>query len=303
MGQPTVFIIIPTWNLREDTVSCVDSVLAGGYSRQRVVVIDNGSQDGSPDALADHFGSSIDQFVNSENLGFARGANVGIRHALAQGADYVLLLNNDTVIDERLVEQLAAVSEADPAATVLAPAIYYYGEPARFWRLGAVKKWWLPVPYEIGRDVLDKEQFSRPFDVDYVTGCAMWVPAELFQTVGLLDERFFMYYEDADFCERVRNAGHRIKVVPQAHVWHKVSRSTQEQVPWAVYHQTRNRIIFYNRSKKGLACAVTNLYVLISTLAKMIRAWNDRLLLDSLWSGFRDGWRSRQDSVSTSGGP
>jgi GT2 family glycosyltransferase len=301
MNEPTVFVVIPNWNLKDDTISCVDSVLAGNRSKLRVVVVDNGSQDGSPEALSDRFGAAIDQVVNQENLGYARGINVGIRYALAQGADYILLLNNDTLVDETLVERLIEISETDPAVAVLGPAIYYDDEPERFWRLGAVKQRWMPIPYEIGRDVLDTGQFPMPFDVDYVTGCAMWVPAELFRTVGLLDERFFMYYEDADFCERVRSAGHRITVVPQARVWHKVSGSTRELKPWAAYHQTRNRIIFYNRSRQGLELAVANLYIMTSTLLRMSRAWKDESLVSSLWAGLRDGWQSRRDTLNTEG--
>ncbi len=301
MNQPTVFVIIPNWNLKDDTIACVDSVLAANHSGLRVVVVDNGSEDGSPEALADRYGGAIHQIVNAENLGFARGTNVGVRYALAQGAEYVFLLNNDTLIDKSLIERLIKVSESNPTAPVLGPAIYYSNDPKRFWRLGAVRRWWLPVPLEIGRDALDTGQFPAPFDVDYITGCAMWVPAELFQTVGLLDEGFFMYYEDADFCERVRSAGHRITVVPQAHVWHRVSTSTKAQAPWAAYHQTRNRVIFYNRSRTGLERAVANLYILTGTLAKMARARKDKALATSLWAGLRDGWQLRQDTVNTEG--
>jgi GT2 family glycosyltransferase len=296
MSQPTVFVIIPNWNLRDDTIACVDSVIAGNRSGLRVVVVDNGSEDGSPEALADRYGSAIHQIVNTENLGYARGTNIGIRYALAQGAEYVLLLNNDTLIDKDLIERLIEVSESDPTTAVLGPAIYYYNDPNRFWRLGAVKRCWLPVPLEIGRDALDTGQFPASFDVDYITGCAMWVPAELFQTLGLLDGRFFMYFEDADFCQRVRGAGHRITVVPQARVWHKVSASTRRQTPWAAYLRTRNRIIFYSRSQTGLPSkTLAVLYVTISTFGQIARAWRDKPLASSLWRGLCDGWTDRTD--------
>ena len=296
MSHPNVFVVIPNWNLKEDTMSCVESVLAGNYPVQRIVVVDNGSRDGSPGALSDRFGNEIDQIVHSDNLGFAKGTNAGIRHALAQGADHVLLLNNDTVVDTELVERLVEVLDQDTTTAVLGPAIYYYDDPKRFWRLGAVRQRWVPVPREIGRDSLDTGQFPAPFDVDYVTGCAMLVPAGIFETVGLLDESFFMYYEDADFCQRVRDAGHRITVVPQARVWHKVSASTKSHSPWAAYHRSRNRVIFYSRSSKGRGgMALTYLYIMVSTLGQIARAWRDESLASSLWRGLRDGWHARTD--------
>ena len=300
MNQADVFVVIPNWNLKEDTIACVESVLASSYSGLRVVVVDNGSRDGSPDALLDSFGAKIDQIVHEDNLGYAKGVNAGIRHALASGAEYVLLLNNDTLVDARLMEYLIEASKGDTRSAVLGPAIYYQSEPERFWRLGAVKKPWLPVPLEIGRDAPDTGQFPAPFDVDYVTGCAMWVPTEIFEEVGLLDERYFMYFEDADFCRRVRCAGHRITVVPQACVWHKVSASTKELTPWAAYYRTRNRMVFYGGSKRGpvgrtLAC----LYVMMSTLGQIARAWRGGPLASSLWRGLRDGWHAKANTPQT----
>jgi GT2 family glycosyltransferase len=297
MKQADVFVVIPNWNLKEDTTACVESVLASSYSGQRVVIVDNGSQDGSPDALLDSFGAKIDQIVHKDNLGYAKGVNAGIRHALARGAEYLLLLNNDTLVDAKLIEHLIEASKSDTTMAVLGPAIYYQREPERFWRLGAVKRRWLPVPLEIGRNALDTGQFPAPFDVDYVTGCAMWVPAKVFQEVGLLDEGYFMYFEDADFCRRVRSADHRITVVPQARVWHKVSASTTERRPWAAYYRTRNRIVFYSGSKTGpVSKTLAYLYIMIGTLGQIARAWRDEPLASSLWRGLRDGWHARADT-------
>jgi GT2 family glycosyltransferase len=294
-----VYVVVLNWNLKDDTMACVESIQAGTYPNQRIVVVDNGSEDGSTSALAKHFGATVDLIICEENLGFAGGANVGIRHALAQGADYVLLLNNDVIAASNLVEILADTAASCAFGTVLGPAICYYGEPQRFWRLGAVHKWGLPVPLEIGRDRLDTGQFVAPFEVDYITGCAMWVPAQLFETVGLLNQDFFMYYEDADVCWRVREAGFHVMVVPEARIWHKVSQSAQ-QVPCSTsYHHVRNRVIFYNQRTRGFRRALANGYILATTVIRIFRSGRDRELSACLWQGLVDGWRAKKNLIET----
>jgi GT2 family glycosyltransferase len=297
-----VYVIVLNWNLKDDTMACVESIQAGTYSNQRIVVVDNGSQDDSVRALAEHFGTAIDLIPCKENLGFAGGANVGIRHALARGADYVLLLNNDAIAASDLIEILVNTAASCSRGAVLGPAICYYDEPQRFWHLGAVHKWGLPVPVEIGHDTPDTGQFAAPFEVDYITGCAMWVPAQIFETVGLLNQDFFMYYEDADFCWRVREAGFRVVVVPKARIWHKISRSSQQVPRTTSYHHTRNRVIFYNRRTRGFRRVLANGYILATTAIKILRSRRDRELAACLWQGLVAGWREKESLVGKSSG-
>jgi GT2 family glycosyltransferase len=285
-----IYVVILNWNLKDDTIACVESVQAGSDMAPRIVIVDNASDDGSVAAFR-RLGPAVEVIANEENIGFARGANEGVRHALSRDADYVLLLNNDTIAGAGLIGHLLAAAAAAPGPAVLGPAIYYHGEPRRFWRLGAVHRWGLPVPCEIGRDALDQGQFQAPFDVDYVTGCAMWVPAAIFERVGLLDEDFYMYYEDADFCRRVRRAGFRITVVPQAHIWHKVSRSARQVPRTTAYQHTRNRVLFYNRYTTGPGRFLANAYLLATTVARMVRPGGDRAVAGYLWRGLLDGWR------------
>jgi GT2 family glycosyltransferase len=292
MMDPVIYLVILNWNLKDDTMACVESVLADNDTAPRIVIVDNASDDGSVAAFR-RLGPDVEVIANEKNVGFARGVNVGVRHALSRGADYVLLLNNDTIAGAGLLKTLVEIATAAPRPAVLGPAIYYHDEPQRFWRLGAVHRWGLPVPVEVGRDARDKGQFREPFDVDYVTGCAMWVPAVIFEQVGLLDEDFYMYYEDADFCRRVRRAGFRIAVVPQARIWHKVSRSARQVPRTAAYQHTRNRVLFYNRYTTGLGRFVANAYILATTIAKMNPAGSDRAVARYLWRGLVDGWRGR----------
>jgi GT2 family glycosyltransferase len=242
VNQPTVFVVILNWNLKEDTISCAESVLAGSYARQQVIVVDNGSQDGSVSAITSHFGEAIDLIVNEENLGFARGINVGIRHALAQGADWILVLNNDTVIAPDMVEQLMAAASRRADVGILAPTIFYYDQPDRVWRIGDRHYRWLPFPLRVPARKL-KTQEVLP--VDYVTGCGMLIRRRVFSTIGLFNPQYFMYYEDADFCRRATKAGSVILCVAAARMWHRVSHSTQRSVSRQRYLRTRYRVQFY----------------------------------------------------------
>jgi GT2 family glycosyltransferase len=290
-----VYVVVLNWNLKDDTIACVESIQAGTYLNQRIVIVDNGSQDDSAGVLAERFGAAVDLLLNEENLGFAGGMNVGIGHALAAGADYVLLLNNDVVAAPDLIESLLDAASTRAPKAILGAAIYYYSEPRRFWRLGAVQQWGLPIPLEIGRDAADTGQFTGPFEVDYIPGCAMWVPAQVFQTVGLLNRDFFMYYEDADFCWRARRAGFRVMVVPGARVRHKVSKSAQQVPCTSAYYHTRNRVRFYNTSTRGFGRVLANAYILAATAIKICRSAGDLELAACLWRGLRDGWRRKKD--------
>jgi GT2 family glycosyltransferase len=286
---PKVFVIILNWNLPGDTIDCLRSVLETSYPLLEVVVVDNASSDNSVDRIRKRF-PQMPLIQSGENLGYAGGNNLGIRYALEKNADYILLLNNDTLVQKSLIDHLVDFSLEQPSIGILGPAIYYYHPAQRFWRLGARYGWAGPIPLEIGRDALDRNQFSDPFQVDYVTGCAMWVRSELFMKLGLLDDTFFMYYEDADFCHRARQAGYAIYVVPRAKMWHKVSGTSGKEKGIALYYQARNRLIFYNRINKGFNRFMANAFLLISALRNTSRMWNRRSLIRDYWSGMRDGW-------------
>jgi hypothetical protein len=288
-SQPTVFVIVLNWNLAQETIDAVESVLLGGYAEQRVVVVDNGSEDGSTTKLAQHFGSRVALLALPKNIGFAAGMNAGIRYALTQDADWILLLNNDTIVAPDMVEVLMDVVLRGSDAAVLAPAIFYYDRPTELWRLGDRNLRWLPVSRTLPAKALAEEKVS----VDYVTGCAMLVRRDVFEQVGLLDENLFMYYEDADFCRRVGDAGYRLLAVPAARMWHKVGQSASKVQALTRYRATRNKVAFFRRYSHGPLKVLTDLYLLgdfLWTLLKDLSRGELRLVRYA-WRGFRSGWR------------
>jgi GT2 family glycosyltransferase len=293
MPQPWVYVVILNWNLKQDTAECVESVLQSRYESYRVLVVDNGSSDGSPEYLARSF-PSIEILANPDNLGFAAGSNVGIRYALERDADHAFVLNNDTTVDTEMLGQLVACAQGDERIGIVAPKISYHQEPHRIWRLGDRIHPWLPVPLSIGRDQVDRGQFGEPFDVDYVTLCGALVSSTVLRTVGLLDERFFFTYEDADLCQRTRAAGYRIVCEPRAHMWHKVSLSAQKDPVHIAYLKSKSRATFYRRYPHGPHPWLTAAYLWLNTwgtaAAAALRGQADlaRPMVRGLYDGYRE---------------
>ena len=215
-----VAIVILNWNSREMTAECIRSVQAMDAKDYEILVIDNGSHDASVDYLRTEF-PTITVLPQERNLGFAAGCNVGIRHAIERGTEYVLLLNNDTAVAKDFLTALLAEAERHPKAAIISPQIYFYDLPDRLWWAGGTYSLWSGIPKHIGRKELDSSQFDAPRAVDWATGCAMLIRAEALRRVGLFDEQFFGNGEDLDLSLRMRNAGFGIWYAPEAKLWHK----------------------------------------------------------------------------------
>jgi GT2 family glycosyltransferase len=188
-----------------------------GYA---IVVVDNGSRDGSVDYLREEF-PRITLFPQDRNLGFAAGCNVGMRHALAEGYEYVLLINNDTVVDGHFLKALLAEAERVPEGAMMSPKIYFYDLPDRLWWAGGIFNLWVGIAQHIGRKQVDSGQYDLPRAIDWVTGCAVLIRCAALRQVGLFDEHLFGNGEDLDMSLRMRRAGYSLRFVPQARIWHK----------------------------------------------------------------------------------
>jgi GT2 family glycosyltransferase len=227
---PTVAVIILTWNGKELTLDCLRSFAPVTTPKLRILVVDNGSTDGTAGAVRALGDARVTIVENGANLGFAAGNNAGIRHALDHGADFVLLLNNDTVVDPAVVDGLLAAMEREPDVGIAGPKIYYFEPKDRIWFAGGAVSLWRGTARHIGIRETDRGQYDAARDVDYVSGCALLARREVFDRVGLLDAGYRAYFEDADLCARTRRAGYRVRYVPAARVWHRVSASTGGQL-------------------------------------------------------------------------
>ncbi len=237
MNEPLVHCIILSYNGKQLTLDCLASVMESDYTNFCLVVVDNASSDGSAEAIRSTFDGPLltGRMVliqNERNLGFAGGNNVGIDHAVKHGADYVLLLNNDTTVDKRLLSELIIKAQADPSIGIAGPKIYYHQPPDMIWFAGGEIKLHKGLSRHIGIRQKDAGQYGEMRDCDYITGCAMLIRKSVIERVGLLDTAYRMYSEDADYCMRARQAGFRMAYIPSGKVWHRISAATGGQLKW-----------------------------------------------------------------------
>lgn len=248
MKRPDVALVVLNWNGRADTLACLDSVLRMRGAPCRVLVADNGSSDGSVTAIRQAC-PSVELIENGANLGFAGGNNTAIRRALDTGADFVLLLNNDTVVDPGIVEAFVDAAQRMPQAGVFGAKIYHHADPQHLWYAGGYWDARTLSFNEYGAGELDRGQYDELTETEWVIGCAMFVRAEVFRKVGLLEPMFFLNNEEVDFCSRARRAGFACAYVPQAKLWHKVSVSFGgEDSPLKEYFSARNRLLWAQRN-------------------------------------------------------
>ena len=246
LAQPLVYVVMLNWNDLDNTAQSLRSVLALDYDRARVVVVDNGSVDGSVTAIRGSF-PKIDLIENGQNLGFAGGMNVGIRYGLAHGADYVLLLNNDVELDCSMLRELVDFAGAHPLAGLLAPKIYYYHHRSLIWSAGCHFAWFPPRVKITGMGKRDHPRYDVPRQMPYATGCALLIRRDVLGTVGLFDPIYWpIYNEDYDYCARVSRSEWRIWYVPTAKMWHKESRS-QKGTGTKAFNLGKNTVPFYLR--------------------------------------------------------
>lgn len=243
-----VGIVILTWNGKDLTLACLESVMRLTYPEAMVIVVDNRSSDGTAEAIKKSFGNRVEVIVNDDNLGFSRGNNVGIRRALDRDADYALLLNNDTVVDPELLGSLVAVFRDHPGTGVAGPKIYYEQPPDQIWYAGGSVSLSRGITKHVGIRQKDAGQFDSIREVDYVSGCALMARRDVFEKIGYLDPAYRAYFEDVDFCARARRAGYEIRYAPRGRVWHKISASTGGQLSWRKISQKfRSSLRFYGR--------------------------------------------------------
>lgn len=245
---PSVSIVVLNWNGGEMVCDTIASALNLAPPTPNVIVVDNASTDGSDVEIEQRF-PQVTLIRNAVNLGFAAGNNVGIVHALESGADCVLLLNNDTRLEQSVVNVMVAAVLADSRRGVIVPKIYFdspSGEQRkRIWAAGARWRTFPPRVTMRGYEKWDMGQYNTPGAVEYATACALLIRRETFEAAGLLDESYFMYQEDYAFCDRVRANGMTLWYEPRAVVHHLVSASTGEGSPQKWRYWSQSVVLFY----------------------------------------------------------
>ncbi len=244
--KPKVFIVIVDFNNPGDTRQCLASLEKVDYPNFETIVVDNGSRE---KFFVSGLKLKLEIIHLPENLGFAAGNNLGIKRALKNGADYVLLLNNDTLVSPDFLTKLIEAGESSQKIGVLGPKIYFYHQPDKLWFAGGRVNWLYNKGEMGGYAEIDQGQYDQPpiQQSDYITGCCLLVRKDVIDRIGLMPEEYFLYYEDTDWSLAARRAGYQCVFVPSAKIWHKGSKSAgQESDPYIYYH-IRNGLILASK--------------------------------------------------------
>ena len=287
MDYPEVAVIILNWNGWEDTIECLESLYQIDYPNYNVILVDNASEDDSIEKIREYCAGKLEiesdffdydkhnkplnlvdsniipddlspgtknlfLIQNQENYGFAEGNNIGIRFSLKQfNPEYILLLNNDTVVDKNFLKELVDLGQKNEKIGIVGPKIYYYDEPQTIWCIGGKISWKLARGIHIGNNQLDEGQYENIKEVEYVSGSAFLIKKEVLKKAGLMDKNLFLYFEETDLTLRASKLGYKSFYSPKAKIWHKVSRSGGGMSkPIGLYYITRNRWLFMRRWAK-----------------------------------------------------
>ena len=245
-----MYIIILNFNQKHLTEACINSIKNNTFKNYKIIIVDNGSKDMSAQYLKKLFKDSIHIIQNKYNYGFARGNNIGIRYALKSGANYVLLLNNDTILSERCLEKLYAVSQRYKNYSFYCPKIYYYDKPNTIWYAGGEVDLNKPkgvIHYGFNKIIYN--DYNKNREISFATGWAILFPVNTLKKIGLFDENFFIYCEDIDISLRIKKMWGIGLYVYDSILWHKVGQTfinINKQLK-RLYLFTRNRFIVQRR--------------------------------------------------------
>lgn len=271
----SVLAIVLNWNNGADSRRCVTSVLASEGAAVEARIVDNGSADGSPDSLAEEFGEH--RLIRlPDNRGYTGGMNAGLSYWLeSSDAPYALVLTDDVILEPDAIRRLVRLLEDDAGLAVVGPVIHHRDRPQEVFAAGGV----LEPRRARARLHRSPVREDEPYGVDWIDGCAMLLRRQAVEAVGLLDERFFIYFEELDLCTRLRAAGWRIAVQPTAKVYQQ-----KERVPtrYYSYYMNRNRFLYWNKHF-GMGTPRVAVHVALDTLG-LFRWWLVAVVSPSLWS-------------------
>jgi GT2 family glycosyltransferase len=291
-NPPKIAIILLNWNGKQDTLACLESLEKLTYPHVETILVDNGSTDGSVAAIRERY-PELQILETGSNLGFAGGNNVGIAKALDRGADLFFLLNNDTVVASSILEAFVEEFEAHPEAGILGAQIFLFDQQDTLDHLGG--KWNRKTGQFAFVGKGQKQCEER--DVDYVCGAGLIIRRSVLEAIGLLEDRFFLIWEEADFCFRAKRAGFEVMSCKGAHLWHKVSASFVGGKPHSTYFWWRGRLLWMERNCSFAELISLYLRVIIPDVLHMLKIRGLKKLQLGLQKQFKPGSDVREKEL------
>ena len=297
-----IFIVILQYNNSHDTIKCLNSVKELNYPNFEVIIIDNASEIKHIEAV--RFFLKNQTTVNcklktaNSNLGYSGGNNVGIKYALEHGADYVLILNNDTTVEKDLLTKLANTSESDPEIGIVGPAIDEGNKSV----CGGKVEWLKPELQHLKREEnMPDSRFQIPDSMIYVPGAAMLIKREVIEKICLLDERYFLYFEDVDYCLRAQRAGYKLSISPEILLGHTPSSTTSTLgAPLLLRYHYRNAHLFNWKNGQlwvKLVLPFWSIFIIIKQLTKISIGKNPEIS-KAILAGVVDFYKNRFGKIN-----
>ncbi|MFP6904004.1 MAG: glycosyltransferase family 2 protein [Verrucomicrobiota bacterium] len=286
-AQPSVWMVMVGYNCIEDTLAAFESLQRSTYGNLHPIFVDNGSSDDSYKIVQEKV-PNTDIIWIKDNIGFARANNIGIQHAMKRGADYVFMINNDVEAAPDMVTRLVDAAEASDSVGLAVPKIYYYDEPRIIWSAGCRYRKFPPIIKLNDTEGEDDGRFDEMLQVDFITTCAVLIKRSVIEEIGLLDPNCFLYWEDYDLSVRARKAGFTLHHVPGAHLWHKVSRTTQKGKPnpgvWRI--RGRSKAVFCRMHPQYRAICFPG-YPLLASLGFLLSGKSS--IISAFCAGYKEG--------------
>ncbi|WP_295084242.1 glycosyltransferase family 2 protein [Ruminococcus sp.] len=249
-----VSIVLVNYNGDSDTLDCIKSLNKVKYENVEIIVVDNASK--TQIELEKRVPDDVVFIKSKENLGFSGGNNLGIKYAIDHGADYVILLNNDTVVNDSFIYELLCSAKRHKNAGLITGKIYFYSQPKHIWYAGGymnLERARIHHFHSTEEDTFHDEEKR----VSFATGCLMMIHKSVIDKIGMLDEAYFMYAEDAEYCARIQKNKYEIWYNPNAIIYHKVSRSSGGGgSKLSQYYRARNEmyLVAHNARHKVIGC-------------------------------------------------
>lgn len=267
-----IYAVIVNWNLADKTIFCVESLITSGLPPEQIIIVDNGSDDDSVTCFSFKFGDKLTILSNPDNKGFAAGVNQGILEAMKKNAKWIFLINNDAYVERDFFKKIKPhlCNKYD----IVSPIIYYHHNPHKIWFVGDRLIPGTLFTIGLWKNKTDSGKLPEILEIDFANGAGMLIKRNVFETIGLFNEKLFMYGEEVDFCWRAKKNHFRIIGVTSAKMWHEISASASKKSLMKFYLKTRNQTIFYKRYTTGLKrismLSIYFIYVLIKSAGHLL---------------------------------
>ena len=299
MKEPKIAIIIINWNTYQLTFNCLKSLKACTYNNKTIFLVDNGSEDGSGDKIALEF-PDINFIKNEINEGFTGANNKALKVILKQNFDYVLLLNNDTEVKPNFLSLLEARMDSDQNLAATQPLILDFPNKNTIWNGGGSFNTFFGLSTTRSNGLIYKPQLKIETFTEWISGCCILVKIEVIKEVGLLDNRFFAYFEDVDWSIRMTKLGYKLGVVPKSIIYHQSSGSTKMNntsnegnlSPYAHYLNVRNHIYLIKKHTFFFNSFGSWIYQILK-----ITSYSIYFILRGRFGKFKMVWRGVSDAI------